>query len=395
MDFRFTPEQEELRLEIKEFAKKELPPDWYGSPDEEYADENWEFTRQMAKKLARKGWLVLSWPKEYGGQGKSVLEQAIYQDEMFYYGIPGTGMGVSGIGWVGPCLMLFGTEEQKGEHLPKIASGDSFWCTGYSEPGAGSDLGALQCRAVADGDDYVINGQKVWTSAGHISDWCWLAVRTNTNVPKHKGISLLLVDMKSKGITVRPLLNLAGFRTFNEVFFDDVRVPKKNLVGQENKGWYYIVTALDFERVMPGIRSYSTCRRILDKTISYIKNSNPDDSLANNTVIRNKLAELAAHIEAGRLLSYRVAWMQSKGEIPNYEASLSKVYNSELIGKAVNTALNILGLYGQLLTDSKYTAFKGWLTNTYMIYLGSLIAAGTSEVQRNIVAQRGLGLPRD
>lgn len=395
MDFRFTPEQEELRLEIKEFAKKELPPDWYGSPDEEYADENWEFTRQMAKKLARKGWLVLSWPKEYGGRGKSVLEQAIYQDEMFYYGIPGTGMGVSGIGWVGPCLMLFGTEEQKGEHLPKIASGDSFWCTGYSEPGAGSDLGALQCRAVADGDDYVINGQKVWTSAGHISDWCWLAVRTNTNVPKHKGISLLLVDMKSKGITVRPLLNLAGFRTFNEVFFDDVRVPKKNLVGQENKGWYYIVTALDFERVMPGIRSYSTCRRILDKTISYIKNSNPDDSLANNTVIRNKLAELAAHIEAGRLLSYRVAWMQSKGEIPNYEASLSKVYNSELIGKAVNTALNILGLYGQLLTDSKYTAFKGWLTNTYMIYLGSLIAAGTSEVQRNIVAQRGLGLPRD
>jgi alkylation response protein AidB-like acyl-CoA dehydrogenase len=209
----------------------------------------------ISKKLAQKGWLVMSWPKEYGGQGASIIEQLVYQEEMSYWGVPGTMMGVGGVSWVGPSLMKYGAEEQKKKYLPLITSGepDGVWCTGYSEPNAGSDLASLQTRAARAGNEYIINGQKTWTSAAHRARWCWLAARTDPNaLKKHQGISLFIVDMKSPGITIRPLFDITGSHIFNEVFFDNVHVPVSNLVGEENRGWYQLIAALDDESLSQG-----------------------------------------------------------------------------------------------------------------------------------------------
>ena len=227
------------------------------------------FTKDMAKRLADKGWLTLAWPEEYGGQGRSIMEQVVYREEMSYWNVPGTDLGTGAISWVGPVLMIVGTEEQKREHLPPIAAGDRYWCTLYSEPGSGSDLASLQTAAVRDGDDYVINGQKIWTSSAHIADWGWLAARTNSDAPKHRGISLFMLDMKSPGVSVRPIVNMAGGHDFNEVYFDDVRVPAANLVGQEDRGWYTLAVALDFER--SGVGYSATARRTLETLTEYAR----------------------------------------------------------------------------------------------------------------------------
>ena len=239
MDIQFTDEEVAFREEIQQFLREELPDDWdplnQGSP---HSPEQLPFTKAMADKLADKGWLTLAWPEEYGGQARSIMEQTVYREEMTYWGVPGTDLGTGAISWVGPVLMISGTEEQKSEHLPPIANAERYWCTLYSEPGSGSDLASLQTSAVQDGDDYIINGQKIWTSSGHIADWGWLAARTDPDAPKHRGISLFMLDMKSPGVTVRPIVNMAGSHEFNEVYFDNVRVPKGNLVGEENRGWY-------------------------------------------------------------------------------------------------------------------------------------------------------------
>ncbi|MDP2951761.1 MAG: acyl-CoA dehydrogenase family protein, partial [Chloroflexota bacterium] len=292
MDFRFSPEEEKLRQDIREFAERELPPDWAMIDGEYSTEEAWQFTQAMSKKLAARGWLTMAWPKQYGGRGVSHIEQAIYRETAAYYEIPGTEMGVMGVAIVGPSLMLFGSEDLKREHLPRIAAGERYWCTGYSEPGAGSDLASLQTRAVEDGDDFVINGQKVWTSAGHRAHWCWLAARTDPQVPKHKGISLFLVDMKSPGITVRPLINVMGRHDFNEVFFENVRVPKRNLVGQKNRGWYYVAVALDFER--SGVDRPARCRRALERLMEYCQETKPPGKSGGEApLVRHRLAEMA------------------------------------------------------------------------------------------------------
>ncbi|MFQ5925095.1 MAG: acyl-CoA dehydrogenase family protein [Dehalococcoidia bacterium] len=393
MDFGFTAEEEAFRQEIRQFLKEELPPDWEGF-EEDYAPENFEFTKQIVKKLGAKGWLTLAWPKEYGGLGRPPLEQLIYKEEMAYHRVPGIDMGIGGITWIGPTLMLLGTEEQKREHLPKLAAGERWWCTAYSEPNAGSDMAAVMCRAVADGDDYIINGQKVWTSAAHIADWCWLMARTGPEEPKHKGISLLLVDMKTPGITVRPLVNMAGHHHFNEIFFDDVRVPKSNLVGEENRGWYHIVISLDFERTA-GVMMAGAARRTLKDVVGFVKETKCNgEPLARDPAIRQKLAELAIEVEVARMMSYRVVWMQAKGIIPNYEASMIKVFASEAMQHVARVGTQIMGLYGQLEMASKWAPLKGRMENTYLGSVGMLIAAGTSEIQRSIIAIRGLGLPR-
>jgi len=221
MDFDLTEKEKALQKELREFVAKELPPRWSESFDgDDYAtDDAWAVTQQMSRKLAARGWLTMSWPKEYGGLGVSHMEQLVYREEVAFNLVPGTDMGVGGVTWVGPSLMLFGSEEQRKEHLPRIAAGETYWCTGYSEPDAGSDLASLKCRAVRRGDDYVLNGQKVWTSAAHRCSWCWLAARTDPDAPKHKGISLFLLDLKSPGVTIRPLVNLAGSAGFCEVCF--------------------------------------------------------------------------------------------------------------------------------------------------------------------------------
>ncbi len=393
MDFRFTPEEEAFRQEIRQFLKEELPPDWEGF-ENEFAPENFEFTKQIVKKLGAKGWLALAWPKEYGGLGRPPMEQLIYKEEMFCHRVPGIDMGVGGITWIGPTLMLLGTEEQRREHLQKIAAGEKWWCTAYSEPNAGSDMAAVMCRAVAHGDEYIINGQKVWTSAAHIADWCWLMARTGPEEPKHKGISLFLVDMKTPGITVRPLVNMAGHHHFGEIFFDDVRVPKSNLVGEENRGWYHIMISLDFERTA-GVMMAGAVKRTLEDLVGFVKETKRNgEPLARDPAIRQKLAELAIEVEIARMMSYRIVWMQAKGIIPNYEASMIKVFASEAMQRVAHVGTQIMGLYGQLEMGSKWAPLKGRMENAYLSSVGMLIAAGTSEIQRSIIAIRGLGLPR-
>ena len=395
MDFRFTPQEEQFRSEIQAWIKENLPPGWLGIDREEQFDPAiFDVTRQMAKKLAAKGWLTLAWPKEYGGQGRSIIEQTIFQEEMMFNGVPGTTMGIGGTQWVGPTLILYGTDQQKKEHLPPIASGDRWWCTGYSEPGSGSDLASLQTRAVRDGDDYIVTGQKIWSSAAHVSDYCWLAVRTNTEVPKHKGISMILADMKTPGIKVRPIVNLAGAVSFNEIFFDNVRIPVRNLVGEENRGWYILAVALDFERSGITYAAYSR------KTLSYITQfvahaQRGPRRLANNAIVRNLIADLAIQVQIQRRFAYRVAWMQSKGKVPSLEASIAKVWGSETQQRVAAEGMRVLGLYSQVEGETHLAPLKGRILAQYLSSLSNTIAAGTSEIQRNIIATRGLGLPRD
>jgi alkylation response protein AidB-like acyl-CoA dehydrogenase len=290
--------------------------------------------------------------------------------------------------------MMYGSEEQKREHLPPIAAADVTWCQGYSEPESGSDLASLKTRAVRDGDDYVINGQKIWTSNAHRADWIFLLARTDPDAPKHKGISFLVAPVRTPGISTRPLINMADVHLFNEVFFEDVRIPATNLVGDENRGWYVGAALLDFER--SNIASAAATRRSLEELVDYCSEGRGDGrSLMSETTIRNRLAEIAIETEAGRFLSYRVASMQARGEVPNMEASVAKLYHSELSQRLAGTGIQIMGLHGQVRGESKkWARLRGEFTLTYMTSVGLTIAGGTSEIMRNIIAQRGLGLPR-
>ena len=265
MKFAYEADVEGFRKEVQQFIKENLP-----SEEERLQrgyeggfktlQEEYDYTMGFQKKLAERDWLAMAWPKEYGGGGASHMRQLVYNEEMAYNAAPfDCNMGIA---WVGPSLMLYGTEEQKKQFIPRITSADDWWCTLYSEPGAGSDLAALQTRAVRDGDDYVINGQKIWTTGGHLADWGWLAARTDPDAPKHKGITMFMLDMKSPGVTVRPLINMADRHGFNEVFFEDVRVPATQVVGEVNRGWYHMAVALDFER--SGIQAYAGGRRTVE-----------------------------------------------------------------------------------------------------------------------------------
>jgi alkylation response protein AidB-like acyl-CoA dehydrogenase len=395
MDFRFSPEDEAFRSEIRSFVGRELPSDWatatgaggLGEGDE----ERWDFLRQFQRKLAAKGWLTLGWPKEHGGMAAGHITQAIYNEEMAYHRAP-TQLGV-GPDRVGPTIILYGTDDQKRDHLPGIVDAETVWCQGFSEPEAGSDLASLQTKAVQDGDSFVINGQKIWTSLAHQAGWCILLARTDPDAPKHKGISYFALDMRSPGVEVRPLIDIMNRHTFNEVFFDNVRVPRDCLIGELNRGWYVAAATLDFERsginrVVAGFRTYQDL-------VAYARDRQPDGHRpVDDSRIAMKLADLAIEFEAGRLLAYRVAWMQSSGQIPNAEASMSKLFGSELQCRLATAGLEVLGLGGQLTPDSPQAALAGRLEQYYLYAAGLTIAAGTSEIQRNIIAGRGLGLPR-
>ncbi len=388
MDFTFSDEEEKFRDEVREFLRQELPADWDGGAYGEGSGAE-EVGPRITKKLAERKWLAMAWPKEYGGLGAPHMRQLIYNEEMSYHAAPG---GYSmGVAWVGPAVMLYGSEEQKQRFLPGITSGEDVWCTLYSEPEAGSDLASLQTSAVRDGDDFVINGQKIWTSGAQRSDWGWLAARTDPEAPKHKGISTFAVKMDTPGITVRPLINMAGQSGFSEVFFDNVRVPKENLVGELNRGWYQVAVALDFER--SGIQAYAGGRRTLERLVEFVQ-ERPDETVRRNPAIRHRLADRAVELAAGTNIAYRIPWMQSKGLIPNYEASISKLFGSEFSQRLALTGVQLLGMYGGLEPESKWAPMKGRLERAYLQAVASTIAAGTSEVQRGIIATRGLGLPR-
>jgi alkylation response protein AidB-like acyl-CoA dehydrogenase len=400
MDFRDNNEEAGFRQEIKTFLQKELPERFRGimsggmmGGGEGGGDmrSRFEEIKEWRDKLASKGWIAPAWPKEYGGAGLTVMQQFIMNEEFAEARAPVVGgMGTS---MIGPTLIIHGNDEQKKEHLGRILSGEVQWCQGFSEPGSGSDLASLQTRAVRDGDDYVINGQKIWTSGAQHAHWMFMLARTDPDAPKHKGISYFLVDMKSPGVAVRPLINLANGAFFNEVFFDNVRVPASNLVGEENRGWYIGTTTLDFER--SSIGSSVGMRQQVDNLIRFAHEHKDQSSLTWNRTIKYELSDRLVETTISKMLSYRVVTMQAKGLVPNYEASMTKLFASELNQRIARTGMKVTGLYGLLLAGSEHAAAKGRYGGAYMQTLASTIAGGTSEIQRNIIAQRGLGLPRD
>jgi alkylation response protein AidB-like acyl-CoA dehydrogenase len=392
MNFTDAPEEAAFRAEVRAFINKEV------KADERMEDAErgmyrgaFERLKDLRSKLSKRGWIAPAWPKEYGGAGLSVMQQFIMNEEFAENRVPPVGgMGVS---MVGPTIITHGNDEQKKEHLGRILSGEVQWCQGFSEPGSGSDLASLQTRAVKDGDDYIINGQKIWTSGAQYAHWMFMLARTDPEAPKHKGISYFLVDMKSPGIEVRPLTNLANQNMFNEVFFQDVRVPAKNIVGEVNRGWYVGTTTLDFER--SSIGSAVGVRLQLDGLTKYAREHANDgmSRLASMQSIKAELSDRYIEANVSRLMSYRVVTMQAKGMIPNHEASMTKLFASELSQRIARTGMKVLGLYGQLYGEG--APMKGRYESSYLTSLSSTIAGGTSEIQRNIIAQRGLGLPRD
>jgi len=301
----------------------------------------------------------------------------IFREECAYHGAPAGGQGTT---MIGPAIMVHGTEAQKRQYLPPIARSEVVWCQGFSEPGAGSDLASLQTRAVADGDDYVINGQKIWTSNARHAHWIHLMTRTDPDAPKHRGITYLLVDMKSPGISVRPIEQMHNRSGFCETFFQDVRVPRENVLGEVNRGWYVATTTLDFER--SGVGRVAGSQRTLDELTGFCREATLGGrSLLGRPNVRAKLAELAIEHTVGRDLAYRVAWMQAQGRIPNYEASMSKVFGSELSQRLAHAGVGVMGLYGVLAEGSPWAPLEAKLTTLYqssVSFTTHLRAAGAS-----------------
>ncbi len=390
MDFRFSQAEEGFRQELLDFLHRELPSQWEG-PVGSTEGNDWDLTLQMRGKLAQKGWLTMHWPKDYGGQQASPLLSLIFNEEMSYHRAPGR--DIFGARMLGPTLMIYGSEEQKRKFLPPVAKGEVQWCQGYSEPEAGSDLASLSTRAEDMGDYFLVNGSKMWTSLAHRADWMMLLARTDPEAPKHRGISFLLVDMRSPGVEVRPIVNMAGSHEFNQVFFDNVQVPRENLVAEKDRGWYVAVTLLDFER--SGIDNAASSRRLLDDLSEFLWEAQERGfHRASEGWVEDLLAERYVETEVARLIAYRVAWMQSQGLVPNKEASVSKVFGSETFQRVADTGLKILGLYGQLTWEDQWAPLHGRFQDAWRHGFSNTIAAGTSEIQRNIIASRGLGLPR-
>jgi len=399
MDFHDTPEEATFRSEVRTFIEGNLPRDWarlnQGPAFAEEATDDPEreaFLKQWRKALSGRGWVAPHWPREYGGAGMSPGEQFIYNEEMAKHRAPA--VGGSGVGMLGPTLILYGTDEQKKEHLPGITSGEISWAQGYSEPGSGSDLASLQTRAVRDGDDYVVNGQKIWSSGAHRADWMFMLARTDPDAPKHRGISMLLVPMKAPGISVQPLVDMAGDHVFNQEYFDDVRVPVKNRVGEENRGWYVGATLLDFER--SNIGASINLRNTVDDITRFAYEASRSGSVPVRLDGRTKveLADRAVEADIARLFSYRIISLQKRGQVPNYEASVNKMFRSETDQRLAQTGMKILNMYGNALRDERFAPMKSRISHMYLRTVASTIAAGTSEIQRNVIATRGLGLPR-
>ncbi|MFH1240795.1 MAG: acyl-CoA dehydrogenase family protein [Pseudomonadota bacterium] len=387
MDFGFKKEEVELIEEVRAFIKQGVTPELveethrlggvYGGPE----------ARKFIKKLAVRGWLTPAWPREYGGLDSSEMVTYMIRDEMAYAGLPLYFVAAYN---AGPMILRDGSEEMKKEFLPPIARGEIEFALGYTEPQAGSDLAALNIRAEDKGDHFVVNGQKTFNTHAHVADYHWLAARTDFDGPKHKGISIMIVDLKSPGITIRPLITMAGWRT-NEVYYDDVIVPKKNMMGEKNKGFYYLMGALDFERMF----APSAYKRLFEEIVDYaretIVNGQP---LSKDPLIRQKLAQMAIELEVSRLLYYQLAYMLDREMIPNYQSSMEKMFATEVAQRICSTGMEILGLYGQLKKGDKWAPLAGKVEFFYRSSVVETIYAGTSEIQRNIIAERGLGLPR-
>jgi alkylation response protein AidB-like acyl-CoA dehydrogenase len=384
----------DVRAFIKEHGSKFPAGGGFNEGGEEPGAESMEDRMKAWREaIVAKGWIAPHWPKEFGGAGLSAKEQFILNEEFAENGL--SNVGGFGVMMIGPTLMVHGNDEQKSEHLTKILHGERNWAQGWSEPGAGSDLASLQTRAIRDGDEYVVNGQKIWTSGAHRADWIYMLARTDPDAPKHRGISLLMFDMKSPGVSVRPLINMADGHAFNEVFFEDVRVPVKNRLGEENRGWYVGMTLTDFERSGIG-NAVGTQRRlrILREQATTLPEGETRNARSKSGTWRLAFADRWIEADIAKLFSYLNMSLQDRNMIPNHEASMSKLYTTELNQRIAATTLKLFGLYGQLWDKTRPEALKGAAAGSYLSAVSSTIAGGTSEIQRNIIATRGLGLPR-
>lgn len=388
MDFSFTPEQEAFRQEIRDFIKQELTPEMLNEPGEVAGVK---YSKAFSKKLGQKGWIGLNWPKEYGGQGLGPIDQLIYLEEMIVNAAP-IGYHYTAERQMIPSIILFGTEEQKRWFIPRVAKGELAMSIGYSEPETGSDLASLQTKAVQDGDDYIINGVKIWNGA-HNTDWIWLAVRTNTTVAKHRGLSVFLVDLSLPGVKIEPFANMADESNFCLVTFSDVRVPAAMMVGEKDRGWGVMMANLDFERA--GIERVAVNYPILKNFVTYLKKASYNSKrLWDRPEVRHRVAQMYIEVEAGRLLAYKVAWMLSKGVVPNREATVSKLFGAQTTQRIGQGIMEIVGMYGQLEEGSKYASLDGGVLKPWYTSYSSTVTGGTSEILRNIIALRGLELPR-
>ncbi|MEZ4553400.1 MAG: acyl-CoA dehydrogenase family protein [Dehalococcoidia bacterium] len=406
MDWSDSDEQATFRREVRDFIQANLP-EYYKRRQEKPAvglEENWEqdyvhgddAAKQAATAwnaaLTEKGWVAPHWPKEYGGASMTTMEQFVFASEMAQAQAPQP--GGSGLSLLGPTLLVHGTEEQKAKYLPPTIRSEMRWGQGFSEPGAGSDLAGLQARATRDGDEWVINGQKMWTSTAHKANWIFGLFRTDPDAPKHRGISFLIMDMATPGISVRPIISMGWEHATNETFYEDVRIPAENVVGEVNRGWYVAMTLLDFER--SNISGAITQRRNLTDLINYLKSdTGAERSQGRATLVRDKVADRWIESEVMFNFSFRIASMQASGVIPNYEASTSKIWNSELHQRSSNTGMKAFGLYANLWDrDDARTPLDGRFTQDYVHSVVFSIFGGSNEIQRNIIATRGLGLPR-
>jgi alkylation response protein AidB-like acyl-CoA dehydrogenase len=392
MDFNFTPEDEAFRKELRAWLDKNTPDHPISETEGFFEEDEDDWKRRVAwfKKLHSGGWVGIDWPKEYGGRGATILQTIVYHQELGRARAPLPYIG-SGTSLIGPTLMHWGTEEQKKRFIPKILSADEIWCQGYSEPNAGSDLASLQTRAVEDGDDFVVNGSKIWTSSAQYADWIFLLVRTDPAAPKHKGISYLLVDMHSPGVTVHPLIQMTGAKGFNQVFFEDVRVPKKNLVGEKNQGWQVAITTLMFERTGGGGGGGGQMRELVKLAKTVQRDGRPawDDSS-----VRQKVAEFYCESEALKYTGYRQLTRRLKGLPPGPEGSMMKLCGSELNLRIYMFAMELLGSYSQVEYKAPMAIDHGKWLYRMLAARGMTIAAGSNQIQHNIIGERVLGLPK-
>ncbi len=389
MDFKFTEEQERFRQEVRDFLEGEIRQGSFKPSCDAWIQG---YSPEFTKKVAQRGWIGLTWPKEYGGQGRSNIDRFILTEEMLRYGAP------AACHWfadrqIGSSIIAFGTEEQKKELLPRILRGEAYVGLGMSEPEAGSDLASLQTRATEDGDDYIIDGQKMWTSCAKFMNYIYLVARTDPEAPRHRGISEFIIEANLPGVTITPTIDITGSEAWGEVFYDGVRVSKKHLIGEKNRGFYQILNQLDYERA--GLERLMGNYSLFDAIIQFTRETKRGGKpLAQDTLIRHKLAQLQIEFEVGRLLTYRVALVVDEGRAPNWEAAMAKAYSTAFEQHLATTATEILGLYGQLVAESKWAPILGMAPHSYLGSTGYSLQAGTSEILRNIVALRGLGLPQ-
>ena len=391
MDFDLTADEKRFRDEVRAFLAEHLP------SVEERSKIGPAFFPEWWRKIREKRWVGFDWPKECGGGGGTIMEQYVLKQEMLAARAPGLGRDYTGLGWVGPAIIQFGNDEQKARYLPDILDSKSAWCTGYSEPGVGSDLAALECRAVLDGDEYVVNGQKTWTSMAHTGTGLYCMVRTDPEGPKHDGISCLLIDLSSPGIEVRPIESFAGdhfAHLYNDVFFRDVRVPVANRVGEEGEGWEIICSALQRER--SGIAEVNRHHEALERLFKLAAQSSMAGRPAlENAELRRRLAAFDARIEAARLNGLRSLTRQVHGENTQSDSSINKLHNCNLLVEMAETAMELLGGASPYTGDTEASLYKGRWQIGALGWPTTVIGGGTPNVQKNIIAERMLGLPKD